>query len=85
VTVSGDVFAFAGTLLTAGVAGERFRSPSGDVLLFGATAWAAFTLSSGVRAMLEGDVFHASALPRVFLSPGKLAHYAILLSGFVLA
>jgi len=86
VTVSGDVFAFAGTLLTAGVGWGTIQVTIGDVLLFGATAWAAFTLSSAVRAMLEGDVF-----PRVRLAEGvplalaSLAHYAILLVGFVLA
>jgi small-conductance mechanosensitive channel len=86
VTISGDVFAFAGTLLTAGVGWGTVRLTIGDVLLFGATAWAAFTLSSAVRAMLEGDVF-----PRVRLAEGvplalaNLAHYAILLVGFVVA
>jgi potassium-dependent mechanosensitive channel len=86
VTVSGDVFAFAGTVLNTGVGWGAVQISLGDVLLFGATAWAAFTLSSVVRAMLEGDVF-----PRVRLAEGvplalaNLAHYAILLVGFVVA
>jgi len=86
VAVSGDVFAFAGTVLNTGVGWGAVQISFGDVLLFGATAWAAFTLSSAVRAMLEGDVF-----PRVRLAEGvplalaNLAHYAILLVGFVVA
>jgi len=86
VTVSGDVFAFAGAVLNAGFGWGTIQISVGDVLLFGATAWAAFALSSAVRAMLEGDVF-----PRVRLAEGvplalaNLAHYAILLVGFVVA
>ncbi len=86
VTVSGDVIAFAGSVLSAGLGWGTIRITIGDVLLFAATAWAAFFVSSAVRAMLEGDVF-----PRVRLAEGvplalaNLAHYAILLVGFVAA
>ena len=86
VAISGDVFAFAGTVLNTGFGWGTIQVSVGDALLFGATAWAAFTLSSAVRSMLEGDVF-----PRVRLAEGvplalaNLAHYAILLVGFVVA
>jgi small-conductance mechanosensitive channel len=85
-TISGDAIAFARTVLNAGFGWGAIQVTLGDVLLFGATAWAAFILSSAVRAMLEGDVF-----PRVRLAEGvplalaNLAHYAILLVGFVVA
>ena len=86
VTISGDVFTFARTVLSAGAEWGSIRITIGDALLFAATAWAAFFLSAAVRAMLEGDVF-----PRVRLAEGvplalaNLAHYAILLIGFVVA
>jgi len=86
VTISGDAIAFARTVLNAGLGWGTIRITLGDTLLFGGTAWAAFIVSSVVRAMLEGDVF-----PRVRLAEGvplalaNLAHYAILLVGFVVA
>jgi small-conductance mechanosensitive channel len=86
VTISGDVLAFARAVLNAGFGWGTVQITVGDVLLFGATAWAAFILSAAVRAMLEVDVF-----PRVRLAEGvplalaNLAHYAILLVGFVVA
>jgi small-conductance mechanosensitive channel len=86
VAISGDVIAFARTVLNAGFGWGTVQITVGDAFLFGATAWAAFILSAAVRAMLEGDVF-----PRVRLAEGvplalaNLAHYAILLVGFVVA
>jgi small-conductance mechanosensitive channel len=86
VTISGDAIAFARTVLNAELGWGTVQITVGDALLFGAIAWAAFILSSVVRAMLEGDVF-----PRVRLAEGvplalaNLAHYAILLVGFVVA
>jgi potassium-dependent mechanosensitive channel len=72
-------------LLSAGVAWGAVRITVGDVLLFGVTVWAAFTLAAIVRAVLEIDVF-----PRVRLAQGvpvalaSLSRYAILLAGFIL-
>ena len=72
-------------VLTAGVAWGAVRITVGDVLLFGVTVWAAFTLAAIVRAVLEIDVF-----PRIRLAHGvplalaSLSRYAILLAGFIL-
>jgi small-conductance mechanosensitive channel len=58
----------------------------GDVVAFGLTLWAAFGVSRFVRFALEEDVYH-----RLRLSHGlpyavsSLAHYSILLVGFLLA
>jgi small-conductance mechanosensitive channel len=85
-TISDNAIAVARTVLNAGFGLGTVRITLGDVLLFGATTWAAFTLSAAVRAMLEGDVF-----PRVRLAEGvphalaNLVHYAILFVGFVVA
>ena len=85
-TISDNAIAVARTVLDTGFGWGTIQITLGDVLLFGATAWAAFTLSAVVRAMLEGDVF-----PRVRLAEGvplalaNLAHYAILVVGFVVA
>ena len=72
-------------VLGAGVAWGAVRITVGDLLLFGVTVWAAFTLAAIVRAVLETDV-----LPRVRLAEGvpltlaNLASYAIVLTGFIL-
>jgi potassium efflux system protein len=85
-TISDDTIAIARTVLDIGFGWGTFRITLGDTLLFGVTAWAAFAVSAAVRAMLEGDVF-----PRVRLAEGvplalaNLAHYAILVVGFVVA
>jgi small-conductance mechanosensitive channel len=72
-------------VLSAGVAWGTVRITVGDVLLFGVTIWAAFTLAAIVRAVLETDIF-----PRIRLAHGvplalaSLSRYAILLAGFIL-
>jgi len=72
-------------VLAAGVAWGAVRITVGDVLLFGVTVWAAFTLAAIVRAVLEIDIF-----PRVRLAQGvpvalaSLSRYAILFAGFIL-
>ena len=85
-TVTDNAANLARTVLDAGFGWGTVRISLGDVLLFGATAWAAFALSAVVQAMLEEDVF-----PRVRLAEGvplalaNLAHYAIVFAGFVVA
>ena len=86
VAISGDVVVFARTVLGAGLGWGTLGVTVGDVLLFGATAWAAFILSSVVRAMLERDVFpHVRLAEGVPLALANLARYAILLVGFLVA
>ena len=62
------------------------RISLGDVLLFALTVWAAFLLSALVRFVLEEDVYPrlrlGRGLPQVLSS---VLHYALLLTGFLLA
>src|SRR5207245_5361265 len=58
----------------------------GDVLAFAITVWLAFLVSTGIRFVLEEEVY-----PRLRLARGlpymisNLLHYALLLLGFLLA
>ena len=58
----------------------------GDVVAFGLTLWAAFLVSRIVRFALEEDVYHRFRLPHGLpYAVSNLAHYTILLAGFLIA
>lgn len=84
-TVFGAPTAVARAVLGAGVAWGTVRITVGDLLLFGVTVWAAFTLAAIVRAVLEADVFpHIRLAEGVPLALGNLTRYVIVLTGFIL-
>ncbi len=84
-TVFGAPAGVARAVLSAGVSWGVIRITVGDVLLFGVTVWAAFTLAAIVRAVLEADVFpHVRLVEGVPLALGNLTRYAIVLIGFIL-
>jgi len=70
-------------VLTAAWTVGSFRISPGDVVLFGVTVWASFSVSRVLRFVLEEEVY-----PRVKLAPGlyysisKIVNYAILVLGF---
>ena len=76
----------AQTALQAEIHRGFLRFSVGDILLFALTVWAAFLLSALVRFVLEEDVFPrlrlGRGLPQVLSS---VLHYALLLTGFLLA
>jgi len=75
----------ARAVLGAEIAWGAIRITVGDVLVFGVTVWAAFTLAAIVRAVLEADVFpHVRLVEGVPVALGNLTRYAIVLTGFIL-
>jgi potassium-dependent mechanosensitive channel len=58
----------------------------GDLIAFGIVVWLTHLVSQAVRAVLEEDVFARVALRRgIATALSSLAHYAVLLVGFLLA
>jgi small-conductance mechanosensitive channel len=58
----------------------------GDVVLFGATVWAAFAFSRMLRFILAEEVYpRANLAPGLHYSVSTVLHYVILLGGFLIA
>lgn len=77
---------FLTTALTARLAIGTLGISLGDVLAFGLTVWLSFQLSRLVRAALEEDVYTRVPLPRgIPYALSMMAHYTVLLLGFLLA
>jgi small-conductance mechanosensitive channel len=80
------VFAAVGSVLSTSLSVGAIHVSIGDVLLFTASVWGAFLLSRFLRFVLEEDVYPRAELGRgIPYAVSTVAHYALLVAGFVFA
>jgi len=73
-------------VLGARVGWGAVRSSLGDLVAFGVVVWLTYLASQAVRAVLEEDVFARVTVRRgIAAAFSSLAHYSVLLVGFLLA
>jgi small-conductance mechanosensitive channel len=84
-SIAGPLWDRLGAVFGTAVGWGAVSVSLGDLLAFAVVVWLAFQLSAALRALLEEDVFSRVELGRgVSSALSSLAHYLVLLLGFLL-